>query len=236
MDTLALFPLSPDQDPPAVAALYLSALDHERLYSASELRQAVSRAYAAVDQPSALLELYLRSVQASPTAAPDVRAARRSWALRMVRHLALDDGRPRAASAGQPAWAEPPVAHSEPAPRIRATSPSGPAGPAPSPTPAPTPGRTVTLRELRAARRRPALVTVAVVGAQMAGVVLANEAPGLMAVSWAGPLNVGLTLVLAQLVITGSAVLWYTRHARNSPKPVTAQHGSSPTSRLESHR
>ncbi|WP_162931270.1 DUF485 domain-containing protein [Streptomyces sporangiiformans] len=93
----------------------------------------------------------------------------------------------------------------------------------------------MTLRELRAARRRPARVAVAVVGAQMAGVVLANEAPGLMAVSWAGPLNLGLTLVLVQVVITGSAVLWYTRYARNSLDPMAARHSASFT-QLESHR
>jgi len=118
-----------------------------------------------------------------------------------------------------------------PPPRMPTTPPSGQA----EARPAPVAGRTTTLRELRAARRRPAWVAAMVVGAQMAGVVLANEAHGLMAVSWAGPLNIGLTLVLVQLVITGLAVLWHTRYARNSLDPMAERHSTSFTP-LESHR
>ncbi|MFC9682287.1 DUF485 domain-containing protein [Streptomyces sp. NPDC056948] len=196
MDFLMPFP---DQDPPEAAALYLSALDHERVYSAAELRHAISRAYEAVDQPAALLDPYQRSLQGAHTADSAVRAERRAWALHLVRDLAVDEDRPRAAPATRPAGEEPVPA------------------------------------ELRAARRRPAQVAAAVLGAQMAGVVLANEAPGLLAVSWAGPLNVGLTLVLAQVVITGVSVLWYVRYARNSLDPMAERH-SSPFTRLESHR
>ncbi|WP_367318836.1 DUF485 domain-containing protein [Streptomyces sp. HUAS ZL42] len=229
MDSRTRFP---DQDPPAAAALYLSALDHERPYSTAELRHAVSRTFTAVTQPAALLDLYQRSVQGAHTAAElEVRARRRSWALHMARHLALNDDRPLAAAAARPAWEESVTAFSEPPPRMHATSPSDQAGPGHSPATS----RTTTLRELRAARRRPAEVAAAVVGAQMAGVVAANEAPGLLAVSWAGPLNIGLTLVLVQLVITGLAVLWHTRYARNSLDPMAERHSTS-FAQLESHR
>ncbi|TPQ18470.1 hypothetical protein [Streptomyces sporangiiformans] len=127
----------PDQDPPAAAALYLSALDHEHLYSDAELRQAVSRAHAAVGQPAALLDLYRRSVQEAHTAELDVRAQRRSWALRMARHLGLDDDRPLAAAPARAraAWEEPVMAFSELPPRRYETSPSdqGDSGTSPAP-------------------------------------------------------------------------------------------------------
>lgn len=220
-----------DQDPPAAAALYLSALDHDHLYSDAELRQAVSRASAAVGQRAALLDLYRRSVQGAPTTDMDVRARRRSWALRTALHLGLDDGRSSGTAPAWAAWEEPVMASSESPPRGYEASPSVPAAPEAFP------GRrqTVTLRELRAARRRPARVAAAVLGAQMTGVVLANEAPGVMAVSLAGPLNIGLTLVLVQLAITGWAVLWYSRYARNTLEPLAERH-NAPLAPLESHR
>lgn len=219
-----------DQDPPAAAALYLSALDHENLYSEAELRHVVSRAYESVGRPAALLDLYRRSVQGAPVTAQGVRDRRRSWALQQARHLGLDDGRPMAPPPAWAAWEEPVTATIELSPHRHETSPSDPAAP-------PTPGhrQTVTLRELRAARRRPARVAASVLGAQMTGVVLANEAPGVMAVSLAGPLNIGLTLVLVQLVITGWAVLWYSRYARNTLEPLAGRH-NAPLPHLESHR
>jgi hypothetical protein len=221
----------PDQDPPAAAALYLSALDHEDQYSMGELRQAISRVHAAVGRPTDLSELYWQSMQGVGTYEHDVRARRRSWALRMARHLALDDGRPVAAAA--PAWAswEEPVTASFEMPRLPAPSPSHQADPE-SPL---GPTQTTALRELRAARRRPAYVATAVVAAQMAGVILANEAPGMMATAWAGPLNVGLSLVLAQVAFTGWAVLWYARYARSSLEPLVKRHHAS-FPHLESHR
>jgi hypothetical protein len=236
MDSRDLFP---DQDPPTAAALFLSALDHEHLYSAAELRRAISRAYAAFDRPAALLDLYRRSVHGADAAEHEVRAERRSWALSMAARLARDDGRPLAASPTPTptptAWEKPVTALSEPpafdyAPSAD-VSPSHEADPGAFPRPR----QTTALRELRAARRRPAQVTAAVLGVQIADVCLANEAPGFMAYSWAGPLNIGLTLVLVQLVITGWAVVWYARYARNSLEPMVERHSAS-FAHLESPR
>ncbi|MBE1602525.1 DUF485 domain-containing protein [Streptomyces stelliscabiei] len=221
MDSRDLFS---DQDPPAAAALYLSALDHEQHYSAAELRQAVSRAQAATGgRPAELARLYRQSTLGADASEYDVRAGRRSWALDMARHLALDEGRP--ADAEPPAWAawEEPVTAFLAAPHTPSASSSRHAAP-PS---YPGPRQTTALRELRAARRRPARVAAAVVIAQMAGVVLANEAPGVMATAWAGPLNIGLTLVLAQVVCTGWAVLWYARYARRRLEPLVERHRAS---------
>jgi hypothetical protein len=215
----------PDQDPPEAAALYLSALDHEHPYSEAELRHAIARAGAAVGRQDALAELYLQSVQGAGTDEYDVRARRRDWALRMARHLDSPDGSRPVAAATAPAWAT----WEEPVAAWPGT------GAEPSLDPGPGPGRADALRELRTARRRPARIAAAVVGAQMAGVVLANEAPGFMATAWAGPLNVGLTLVVAQVVFTGWGVLWYVRHAGTSVEPLVRRHSAS-LPHLESRR
>ncbi|WP_217240142.1 DUF485 domain-containing protein [Streptomyces sp. AC555_RSS877] len=216
----------PDHDPPATAALYLSALSHDHHYSAAELRQAVSRAHVAFGGPAELPELYRQSMQGADNSEHDVRVRRRSWALRMARHLALDDGRPAAAA---PEWA------ARPKP-VTAASEFPPRMPAPFPSPYASHQadiesfglrQTTALRELRAARRRPAQVAAAVVAAQMAGVILANEAPGVMASVWAGPLNIGLTLVLVQVAFTGWAVLWYSRYAARSLEPLVKRHRAS---------
>ncbi|MGI5399378.1 DUF485 domain-containing protein [Streptomyces sp. CA-135486] len=217
----------PDQDPPTAAALYLSALDHEDFYSAAELRLAISRACAAFDREAALLDRYRLSVRGANTAERDVRAERRSWALRTAARLARDDDRSQAVSSTPAAWEQPVTALSEPSTFAYApsadVSPSRRADPGAFPGPRPT----TALRELRAARRRPAQVAAAVIGVQTADVCLANEAPGFMAYSWAGPLNIGLTLVLLQLVITGGAVVWYARYARNSLEPMVERHSAS---------
>ncbi|MBD9726544.1 DUF485 domain-containing protein [Streptomyces caniscabiei] len=222
MDSRDLFS---DQDPPAAAALYLSALDHEQHYSAAELWQAVFRAQTAAGRPAELTQLYRQSTLGADASEYDVRARRRNWALDKARHLALDDGRP--ADAEPPAWS----AWEEPAPASSATPHTPSPSPSSSPHPAqqsyPGPRQTIALRELRAARRRPAQVAAAVVVAQMSGVVLANEAPGVMAVAWAGPVNVGLGLVLAQVAFTGWAVLWYVRYARRRLEPLVQRHRAS---------
>lgn len=217
--------LLPDQDPPAAAALYLSSLDHEHHYSAVDLWHAVSRRQATIDNPSALLELYRQSVQGASTPEEHyVRARRRAWALRMAGHLA-QEGRPGTAVAA-PAradWERPVTDPSEMSPRMPAASPPHQS----APESLPDPKQALALRELRATRRRPARIAAAVVGAQMAGVILANEAPGVMAITWTGPLNIGLALVLAQSAFTGWAILWYLRYARRSVEPVVRRHSAS---------
>ncbi|MFE7767031.1 DUF485 domain-containing protein [Streptomyces sp. NPDC057438] len=229
MDSRDLFS---DQDPPAAAALYLSALDHEQQYSATELWQAVFRAQAAAGRPAELSQLYRQSTLRADASEYVVRARRRDWALDMARHLTLDDGLPADAEppALPAAWEEPGAA-SPTAPRMPSPSSSG----HPAPQSYPGSRQTTALRELRAARRRPARVAAAVVVAQMSGVVLANEAPGVMAIDWAGPLNIGLTLVLAQVVFTGWAVLWYARYAGRRLEPLVKRHRAS-FPYLESHR
>ncbi|MGI5193771.1 DUF485 domain-containing protein [Streptomyces sp. CA-288835] len=235
MDSRDLFP-APEQDPPAAAALYLSTLDHEGHYSAVELQQAIARAQRTIGPPADLSALYRQSFQGASAFEHDVRARRRSWALRMTRHLdlTLDDRRPVAAVA--PAWAaweEPVIPSSEIAPRTPAPSPAQPADPE-SYLRARQPA---ALRELRAARRRPALIAATVLAAHMTGVVLANEAPDLMAIDWAGPLNIGLTLVLAQVTFTGWAVLWYVRYAKSSLEPLVKRHSAAiPHQHQESDR
>lgn len=222
MDSRDLFS---DQDPPAAAALYLSALDHEQHYSAAELWQAVFRAQAAAGRPAELTQLYRQSTLGADASEYDIRARRRGWALDMARHLALDDGRP--ADAEPPSWSawEAPVTASSTMPHTPSSSLSS--SPHPARQSYPGPRQTIALRELRAARRRPAQVAAAVVVAQMSGVVLANEAPGVMAVAWAGPVNVGLGLVLAQVAFTGWAVLWYARYARRRLEPLVQHHRAS---------
>ena len=212
MDSRDLFS---DQDPPAAAALYLSALDHEQHYSAAELWQAVFRSQAAAGRSAELAQLDRQSALGTDPSEHDARVRRRNWALDMARHLTLDDR--RSTNAEPPAW----TATREESVTVPQSHPGS--------------RQATALRELRAARRRPAQVAAVVVLAQMSGVVLANEAPGVMAIAWAGPLNLGLALVLAQVVLTGWAVLWYARYAGRRLEPLVKRHRASFPHR-ESHR
>jgi hypothetical protein len=90
----------------------------------------------------------------------------------------------------------------------------------PSP-PAPT---RAALGTLRAARGRPARIATAVVGGQLCAVVLATEAPSVMGVTVAGPLNVGLALVLVQLGLAAWTLVWYGRYGKKELDPLVARH------------
>ncbi|MER8012629.1 DUF485 domain-containing protein [Streptomyces sp. NPDC094149] len=80
------------------------------------------------------------------------------------------------------------------------------------------------LLRLRAVRRRPIFVMVgAIFSLYVLEILLANEAVGFMAVSVAGPLNVGLTLSLLQCVTTACAIRWYARHAQRVVDPEAAR-------------
>lgn len=218
-----------EHDPLTVAALYLSGLDHGQLYSPMEVTRAISRAYATSQDPESLILRYRQHlVGARSAAAAEDRRERRAWALRMVADLSLDQwpvfpGRPashasapfsdrtssgrtfsdRTSSVG--------TAASEPAAAAVAEV-FQPAG---------------DLRGPRAARRRPVLVAIAVLALYLVNATLANEAPGLAAVSVAGPVNIGLALVLMQLAITSGAVLWYRRYAAARLDPLSAHLSSS---------
>ncbi|MFF9410365.1 DUF485 domain-containing protein [Streptomyces anandii] len=80
------------------------------------------------------------------------------------------------------------------------------------------------LLRLRAARRRPVFLMVGVIFLfYVLEVILANEAVGFMALSLAGPLNVGLALSLLQCVTTACAIQWHVRRARRVLDPDAAR-------------
>jgi CHASE2 domain-containing sensor protein len=90
--------------------------------------------------------------------------------------------------------------------------------------PSPPAHAPMTLNLLRTARRRTALVAVAVVGAELCAVAAAIAAPGVMGLRVEGQLNVGLVLVLVQLVVAVSAMVWYGLYAKESLDPLTASY------------
>jgi hypothetical protein len=80
------------------------------------------------------------------------------------------------------------------------------------------------LRSLRAVRRRPVQVVAGVVVTQLVETALANEAPGIMALSLVGPVNLGLVLAFLQLGLTAWSVLWYARYGKTSLDPQIKRH------------
>lgn len=90
---MSRFPIHPEQDPEPAAALYLSRLDHESLYSNAELRQAIAETTRELDDRAALIPRYTESLRRSGTGHDGVGHARRKWALRMAADLALDQNR-----------------------------------------------------------------------------------------------------------------------------------------------
>lgn len=87
---MSRIPLQPRQDPLWAAALYLSGLDHESLYSNAELKQAISEATAPFDWPDQLLHSYTTRLGA-PGAHDSSNHSRREWALRMAAELDPDN-------------------------------------------------------------------------------------------------------------------------------------------------
>lgn len=199
-----------DHDPPTVAALYLSGLDHGHSYSRVELTWAIARTYATVDGPDSLLPVYRRCLSDAGGVGGG-REERRAWAFRMAAGLALDEWN---ATSGWPAT------------QGRALLPAVPE-PVCDPVAAEVFRPARALRRLRAARRRPVRVAIALLALYLVNAALANAAPALMAVSLAGPVNIGLALVLAQLSLTSGAVVWYGRYAAAHLDPLAERLGTS---------
>ncbi|NBM18570.1 hypothetical protein [Streptomyces sp. GC420] len=96
--------LPPQGDPHPTSALYLSRLDHEYLYSDAELRRAVADTVAALGGTYAVDRRYADALHKELTRDRDRCEARRSWALRTARELALGRaGGARRIGAGAPA-------------------------------------------------------------------------------------------------------------------------------------
>lgn len=82
-------------------------------------------------------------------------------------------------------------------------------------------------RRAREARRRALLAGVPVVALYVLIIVSANAGRDFMALSVAGPLNVGLSLGLLQLVVVAACVLWYGRYAATSLDTLPESSGTS---------
>lgn len=95
---------------------------------------------------------------------------------------------------------------------------------APSP---PSEAPRAALNVLRTARRRAVRVAALVVGGQLCTVAVAAEAPRVMSVALAGPLNVGFFVVLLQLGFAAWAVVWYGRYGRNELDPLARRYRAS---------
>lgn len=78
----------------------------------------------------------------------------------------------------------------------------------------------LTDRRAYPARRRPMEVTAGVVGLYVLNAVLAETSRDVMAVTVAGPLNVGFALALFLLAATIGATQWHARYARTAPVPL----------------
>ena len=101
---MSRIPLHPEQDPYPVSALYLSQLDHESLYSNTELRQAIAQTVSELDGPGALGRRYAEALRQAGVRGGGMSEVRRRWALRMAEDLAREahraTGRPAAAGRG----------------------------------------------------------------------------------------------------------------------------------------
>ncbi|MBC2904824.1 hypothetical protein [Streptomyces cupreus] len=75
-------------DPAEAAALYLSDLDHESLYSNAELSHAIAETVAAFGDHEQVLGTYADALASGEAASQEVRRRRRSWALRMADEIA----------------------------------------------------------------------------------------------------------------------------------------------------
>ncbi|MFI1702362.1 hypothetical protein ACH419_41440 [Streptomyces bobili] len=78
----------PYRDLATAAALYLSGLDHESLYSNAELRHAIAETMTALDDPEHLIPFYESSLRGPGATTQEVRRRRDGWALRMAADLA----------------------------------------------------------------------------------------------------------------------------------------------------
>jgi uncharacterized membrane protein (DUF485 family) len=192
----------PQQDPLTVVVLYLSRLDHTGQYSDTQLLRAMNDCFAAFGGPD---ELSLRYVQAlrSGDAGARAHSARRAWALRVAADLALRH------PGVLPAPGAPPV----------------PVVPGTTPEDAHAPMRVA--RRAGDGHRRALLAGIPVVALYVLIIGSATGARGFMSLPVAGPLNVGLSLGLLQLVVVAAFVLWYGRYAATSLDTLPESAGTS---------
>ena len=90
-------------------------------------------------------------------------------------------------------------------------------------------------RQLRASRRKPVRICLVVLAVHVLIAILGSHAEALLALPLAGPFNVGLGLLMAQLCMTAGVAVWYGRYARAAIDPVTEDHEFS-LSHPENHR
>ncbi|MDX2945123.1 MULTISPECIES: DUF485 domain-containing protein [Streptomyces] len=171
--------------------LYLSHLDHERLYSEDELSRAIHDCHRSYGSAVDLYTWYGQSLSAGQAAhAAAVVRERREWALRIAADLADRHPYDRALP-----WCSG-VTLAE---ALRSVGVD---------------------RTVRDARRRAFLVAAPVIGLYLAISCLGGAAESVMTVSVLGPLNVGLLLGLVQLLAVAAWVQWYGRYCGTSVDPL----------------
>ncbi|MEW2083248.1 hypothetical protein [Streptomyces sp. NPDC005283] len=100
---MSRIPLHPEQDPYPVPALYLSRLDHESLYSNTELRRAIAETVPELDEPGVLGRRYAEALRQAAARGGGMSEVRRRWALRMAEDLARDRTGEAHPATGRPA-------------------------------------------------------------------------------------------------------------------------------------
>ncbi|TQK50511.1 hypothetical protein FBY35_0847 [Streptomyces sp. SLBN-118] len=100
---MSRIPQHPEQDPYPVSALYMSQLDHESLYSNTELRGAIAQTVSEVGGPDALGRRYAEALRQAAARGGEMSEVRRRWALRMAEDLVHDRTGETHPPAGRPA-------------------------------------------------------------------------------------------------------------------------------------
>jgi hypothetical protein len=177
--------------------LYLSHLDPGLLYSKSELGRAINDCHWSYGNPVDLGNWYRRSLSAGETAMTVLTIQeRRAWALRIAADLAHSHPYDRSLP-----WAS----------GVTLSDALQSAG---------------AKRTVRGVRRRAFLVASPVIALYLVISSMSEAAKDVMAVSVAGPLNVGLLLGLVQLVAVAAWVQWYARYCRTSVDPLVESMGT----------
>ncbi|BBC36171.1 hypothetical protein SGFS_074650 [Streptomyces graminofaciens] len=192
------------QDPLAAVLLYLGHLDHGLLYSEGELARAINDCHRSYGNPVDLGTWYGQSLNAGGT-------EKAAATVRARRAWAL-----RIAAD---------LAHRHPHDRSLPWASGVTLSDA---------LQTGARRTLRGVRRHAFLVAAPVIVLYVMISGLSEVARDFMAVSVAGPLNVGLLLGLVQLVAVAAWVQWYARYCGTSVDPLVESLGTN-VERLE-HR
>ncbi|MGW0712901.1 DUF485 domain-containing protein [Streptomyces sp. NPDC002643] len=186
----------PQQDPLVAAILYLSPLHHEQPYSDQELAQAIERCRRSYPSPVDLSIHYGQSLSAGSRTTAATVRERRAWALRIAADLAHRHPRD-----GSLPWASATTLSD-------ALESAG------------------VQRTIRRARRHALLVAAPIIVLYLLISGLSEAGRDVMALSVAGPLNVGLCLGLLHLVAVAAWVQWYARHCVTSIDPLVESLGT----------